>query len=198
MHPSQRSVKLIFDLLLNAVPKYAGRYRWDLAEPYLLRHAIQHAVRAERADELLADIEFLVHADPITLTAALGEAQSDTAALAAAVYATSAGRHQLVPPESRRQILALDAARHGAATSLDIFARQRGRPVVRWQPIWATGGQVNSALRTTVPSPPGLIEAMTSTQLAGRPIVVTIGNDQFLRLWDVETGRIIGDLFLDT
>ncbi|WP_148588915.1 hypothetical protein [Streptomyces sp. WAC01526] len=42
------------------------------SEPYVLRHAIQHATEAGRADQLLIDPEFLVHADPGVLIRHLG------------------------------------------------------------------------------------------------------------------------------
>ena len=55
-------------LLDLGTPK--GR-RWDLAEPYVLRHALDHAIAAYSADTssaalsaLLLDPEFLVHVDP--------------------------------------------------------------------------------------------------------------------------------------
>ena len=97
----------VFERLLTTVGTTRdGRRRWDTAMPYLLRHAPDHAARADRLDTLLADAGFLVHADPsylITLHRATG-----TAAVAAAgVYRASYNRHRQVTAVEPRSILAV-------------------------------------------------------------------------------------------
>jgi hypothetical protein len=44
-----------------------GSRQWQHAEPYLLRHAAQHAAAAGQLEDLLQDTSFLTHADPATL-----------------------------------------------------------------------------------------------------------------------------------
>lgn len=191
--PSGPGPDLVFDRLLDSVPAPAGHRRWDLAEPYTLRHASQHAAHAGRIEELLIDPEFLVHADPATVIAALDDARSDAAVLSAAVYATSAGRLPHVPPEGRRQILAVNAARYGAPTLLDALTHPLGQPLMTWQPTWATGSQVSSALRAPLIGNTGWIFAVACIDVNGRPVAVTGGTDRVVRIWDLTTRLQIGN-----
>ncbi len=81
---------LLLDGLLGTVATDTYGRRWDLAAPYLLRHLAQHALDADRLNELLTDPAFLGHANPATLTGALRHARGRQARLAAAVYQVSA------------------------------------------------------------------------------------------------------------
>ncbi len=191
--PSGPGTDLVFDRLLDTVPTPAGHRRWDLAEPYTLRHASQHAAHAGRIEELLIDPEFLVHADPSTVIAALDDARDDAAVLSAAVYATSAGRLPHVTPEGRRQILAVNAARYGAPKLLDALTHPLGQPLMTWQPTWATGSQVSSALRAPLIGNTGWIFAMACIQVDERPVAVTGGTDAAVRIWDLTTRQQIGN-----
>jgi hypothetical protein len=56
--------KLFAAMLDHLDPGGCGQRQWELAEPYLLRHAMGHAVEARRADELWLDVDFVVRADP--------------------------------------------------------------------------------------------------------------------------------------
>lgn len=177
--------------LLATVPIAHGVRRWDLAEPYLLRHAAQHAADAGRVDELLGDPGFLVHAGPVTLIPALHLAGNEQARLAAAVYRVSAGGHPRCSPDQRRDVLAIDAARYGAKALLDRIVSSPGTSRSRWRPRWATGGQVSTALRTTLTGYTEPVAAVACTQLDGRPVAVTGGSDATVRIWDLDTRRQI-------
>jgi hypothetical protein len=136
----------IFRQLIASLPRADNeRPAWHVAEPYLVRHAAQHAASAGLADELLQDPGFLVHADPKTVIAALRWATTPDARLAATVYRASQAVHRDLGAEQRRQILALDAARFQAAALSYDFARSTD-----WRPLWATGTQVSSALTATL------------------------------------------------
>ncbi|WSA75348.1 hypothetical protein OG930_06885 [Streptomyces sp. NBC_01799] len=54
----------------------SGDPAWDLALPYVLRHAAQHAVAAGEFDALLRSPGFLVHGNPTALRVQLGNARS--------------------------------------------------------------------------------------------------------------------------
>ncbi|MGH3934055.1 MAG: hypothetical protein ACRDS1_03575 [Pseudonocardiaceae bacterium] len=183
----------VLDGLLTTVPIAQEVRRWDLAESYLLRHAVQHAADVGRVDELLMDSEFLVHADPTTLIPALHLADSSRARLAAAVYRVSAGGHPLRSPDQRRDVLAVDAARYGASTLLDRLVSTPGTSRYRWRPRWATGSQVSTALRATLTGHTSDVLAVACTQLDGRPVAVTGSWDATVRIWDLTTGTPIGD-----
>jgi len=183
----------VLDGLLATVPIAQGLRRWDLAEPYLLRHAVQHAAEAGRVNELLVDPEFLVHADPITLIPVLHLANSEQAQLAAAVYRASAGGHPRRSHDQRRNVLAIDAVRYGASALRDTIVSSPGTSRPRWRPRWATGGQASTALRATLTGHGGKVQAVACTQLDGRPVAVTCGWDGTVRIWDLATGTPIGD-----
>ncbi|MFD7876993.1 hypothetical protein ACFV5G_23320, partial [Streptomyces sp. NPDC059766] len=66
------SAAAVYEQLLSSLPRSEdGRPAWHVADPYLLRHAAQHAAKAGRANELIQDTEFLVHGHPDLVNAAL-------------------------------------------------------------------------------------------------------------------------------
>jgi WD domain, G-beta repeat len=138
-------------------------------------------------DELLVDPGLLVHANPATVIPALHLACSEQAELAAAVYRVSAGRHVRCSPDQRRDVLAIDAARYGASTLLDRLVSSPDMRRTRWRPRWATGGQVNPALHNTLTGHTNAVTAVACTQLDGRPVAVTAGDDETVRVWDLQT-----------
>ncbi|MGW2825562.1 AAA family ATPase [Streptomyces sp. NPDC001443] len=68
----------LYEAVRRSVPgrDERGEPAWDLALPYVLRHAAQHAVSAGQFDSLLKSPGFLVHGDPTALRAQLGNARS--------------------------------------------------------------------------------------------------------------------------
>ncbi|MGI8815141.1 MAG: WD40 repeat domain-containing protein [Pseudonocardia sp.] len=184
---------VVLDGLLASIPTQDGRRRWDLAAPYLLRHAIEHAAAAGRVDELLDDPGFLVHANPTTLAPLLHLATTPSARLAAAVYRSSAGGHLERSPEQRRDVLAIDAARYGAGELREAICALPGQPELLWQPRWATGGQISTALRATLTGHTGTVWAVGCTEVDGTPVAVTGGYDQTVRVWDLRAGAQIGE-----
>ncbi|MFH8560027.1 hypothetical protein [Streptomyces sp. NPDC017988] len=161
--------------------------RWESAPAYLLRHSIAHARDAGRADELLEDGGFLVHADPETVLPSLDNAESGPARSAAAVYRTSVGIHRSAGHQARRQLLAVDAARHGARGLQKDLTGQL--PPGTWRPLWATGSQLTRALRHTITLSSGVAMAACTT-LGDRPVVVTGNLDGQVQVWDLATGQL--------
>ncbi|MFD8002622.1 AAA family ATPase [Streptomyces mirabilis] len=162
---------------------------WANAAPYLLRHAIEHAVEAGQVDALIASAEFLVHADPHNLVPALRAARTEEALVAAAVYRASVQHHRTAIDVARRMMLALDAARYGATE----LYHQLTEPLApsTWQPRWATGGTLHSGLLNTLTDDvPWGVDAVACTSLDGRPVAVTGGTD--VRIWDLVNGQPIG------
>ncbi|VVJ22609.1 High-affinity carbon uptake protein Hat/HatR [Amycolatopsis camponoti] len=176
--------KAIVDVLLTRVPRaLAGSRDWTRAHPYTLRHLATHAALAGEIDALVADTEYLVHAEPGTLLPALHRTSTDAAALIAAVYRCSADTHRQLPPLGRRQLLAADAARFRATR----LHHELSAPLV-WRPRWATGGQTTHALHTTLT---GAVVAVACSTLDGRPVAVTTSHDGTAWVWDLATGTTI-------
>ncbi|MFF5447091.1 AAA family ATPase [Streptomyces sp. NPDC012888] len=181
---------LVLDTLL-ASRTTANGIAWANAAPYLLRHAIQHAADTDDTDALITDAEFLVHADPYTLTPALhtgGYFREGQAA--AAVYRASLHHHRSAHPEIRRSYLATDAARH-RATRLHHRLTQP-LPPESWRPRWATASALSTRLYNTLNSHSGGMSAVACTTLEGRAVVVTGGDDGVVRVWDLSSGRPVG------
>lgn len=130
----------VFDRLLPAGP---DAERWRSAEPYVLRHAAQHALDAGRLEGLLRDEEYLIDAPPEALETLLGGWRDR---LVADLRATTAE-----PEPVRRGVVALAAVRErlepsDGPKSAPEEGQEGGRrdgqdggaawqPV--WQPVWA-------------------------------------------------------------
>ncbi|MGW4529215.1 hypothetical protein [Amycolatopsis sp. NPDC004378] len=137
---------VVFDRLLSAVR--AGRWgRWSSVPPYLLRHAIHHAIEAARVDDLLFDIEFLLHADPASLTPELYRAKAVAAQQNAEVYfrALDHWAFRSGDPATRRRIFAVEAARHGAGALSGRIAAEF--PAAGWSPRWGSGPALRRRIR---------------------------------------------------
>ncbi|QUQ64606.1 hypothetical protein [Kutzneria sp. CA-103260] len=132
--PSQAG--LVLERILDAV--HGGLWgRWASVPLYLRRHALHHAIEADRMDDLLADVEFLVHADTLSLLPELSRAKSASARLNAEVY-SGAFEHwafRSADFDTRRWILAIEAARRGAH---ELSRRTVGEaPTSEWIPRWS-------------------------------------------------------------
>jgi hypothetical protein len=147
------------------------------------------------------DTEYLVHAVPQSLTPHLHLAKSDPARLTSAVYRNFFDLHAAVSPSARRTALALNAARAGATPLLKQF-NQHIQPG-EWIPQWATSSDFAPALRDTLIGigPNCSVVATACTVLDGRPIAVTATSSRIftnagdceLHVWDLATGRQIGE-----
>jgi WD40 repeat protein len=186
------SHSLIMETLIGQVPVIPGKHRrnWLMAHPYTRTHIASHATAGNRMHDLLADPEFLVYAEPATLVPALRDVPSQADALVASIYRSSIDRHRHASTATRRELLALDAARyrnHGFSRSLS--------ESLEWVVRWASGSQTSSALRATLSEPPvSGIRTLTSGVVDGRVVAVTGSRDGTVRVWDVGTGELRANL----
>ncbi|MFJ3639540.1 AAA family ATPase [Streptomyces sp. NPDC090108] len=167
-------------LTAPAPPDATGARRWDAAEPYVVRHAAQHAAEAGRLDELL-------HVAPHVVRSLFNTVTGPRGRLAAAVYRLSADRPP-TPPDpvtARRDLQALDAARFGARGLLERLTARA--PSGHWLPRWATGGQLPSAQRAVLLGHTDTVRAVACAQVRGGPVAVSAGDDMTLRVWDLVT-----------
>ncbi|MER7705676.1 hypothetical protein ABTX81_22640 [Kitasatospora sp. NPDC097605] len=137
------------------------------------------------ADREVTDPRFLVTADPREAALRLATATGAAGRLAAAVYRASAELHREADAATRRQVLALDAARFGDRAFAERLAAVAvaQAPDARWRVDWATGSGVHPAFLGDVDgaSPPPV-------DLDGRPAVLT-REDGALLLGDPATGE---------
>jgi hypothetical protein len=179
--------RTVYEGLLQSVPPAeGGRHAWHVADPYLLRHAAQHARNADTVDELLQDPEYLVYGEPEMVNAVLANARSRPGRLAAAVYRVSYQVVQNLRPEQRRQILALNAARLQVTELSGELARWAD-----WHPVWATGEKISARRTATLSSHTDRVTGVATTTLDGRPVAITASLDRTARVWDLATGQAI-------
>ncbi|MEU0395749.1 WD40 repeat domain-containing protein [Streptomyces sp. NPDC006208] len=179
----QETQRAITAALLAEVPADGGTGRrdWSAAAPYIVRHLATHAGAGGVLDELLEDAEYLVHADPGGLLRACNAPGSAEGQMRRSVYRASADVHATVGLSERRDILAVDAARHGELG----LARElsRFRPL---RPRWATGSMVHLALRLTKAGRG--VNTAACAVIGGRPHAVTGCYDSNVRVWDLVDG----------
>ncbi|WP_217247117.1 AAA family ATPase [Streptomyces sp. AC602_WCS936] len=178
-HPVLDALTVWERLLSTVGTSGSGHRRWATAEPYLLRHGARHAALAGRLDELLKDSEYLVHADPAPLAQELYHSEHGPHG---AVYLTSYGAHHDGPPGQRRDILAVDAARHQKWQLAADLTQDTGRHIA-----WTAGRPLHTNLLTTLTGHRGRIWDLTTLEMSGRPHALTAGQDGTARLWDLDS-----------
>ncbi|MFC5216852.1 WD40 repeat domain-containing protein [Streptomyces coerulescens] len=179
-----------------------GTTRWDLASPYLLRHAAEHASEAGQLQRLFDDWEFLVHADPHSVLTFGAQLEAESRSFpgepdrvrALPVYRASLVEHASADPEVRRHILAVDAARHqwpGISRSLYHPAHAEPTP---WQCRWSTASNISSQLRGALPHDSAVMSVATGT-VPGLSYAVTVAqDDRTARVWDLNGSTLLHEV----
>ncbi|MFI6014019.1 caspase family protein [Streptomyces sp. NPDC051243] len=179
------------EALRRAVPYgLDGAPDWERAHPYALRHLSTHAAYAGLLDTLVAEPEYLVHADADSLVPLLLEVRSDTARFHAAVYRASLEVHRPLAPAGRRQVLALDAARYNEPSLLEAF--NRGAAEGTWIAVAASGSLMAGNIRNAFADHADGASAVACTELDGRTVAVVGSRGGPLRTWDLNTGQPVG------
>jgi WD40 repeat protein len=149
---------------------------WLSAEPYVRRHAADHAARGGVLGELVTDVGYLAVADPERLLGALDTVETGDALAIVEVYRRVAGRLAGADPLERMAMLHLVALQERGD------AAERLRPLLepRWQARWVQW-------RRTLPSivVAELGEHATAVTVAGDVLVVAVGSR--LRSWSLDT-----------
>jgi WD40 repeat protein len=196
-----------------------GHRNWQAAEPYVIRHALDHATEEGDAEGVLNDPGYLLQADPEVLLPLMTRTLGD---VYCASLDTSAGS-----PQVNRATLALNAARAGLADLARAVVNLPGEAVLSWQPRWVAGvsGVVverrkansrkaalpYSGLVVVSRSPGGPLVTwdLATRERIGEPVpcetpvwsigqlndslaAVTCGNDGSLRIWDLLTQKRVG------
>jgi DnaJ-class molecular chaperone len=204
--------------LLDALLK--PPFQWDLAEPYLLRHAGQHAADAGRAAKLIRDVEYLVYADAAAIAVLIDGHPWLSASDLAQVIETAGNSVQ-----RRRHLLAQYAVRRMAPDAAAQLLNVRGGTPALWQPTWSSNATLPpDDVATAVACAPGgdllgvgdnrgcLRVYRTSGELAaerritgkprlrelayahhaGRLVLVSLDEESRLQTWDGLTAEPIG------
>ncbi|MCH0565704.1 AAA family ATPase [Streptomyces sp. MUM 2J] len=189
----------VLDALLAEVPAEGGVRDWSAADPYLRRHAVDHAAGAgeRELDALLADPGHLLHAEPDRLVPHLHRARKPRARRNADVYRQTTAHHPLRDsPTARRDLLVLDAVVWQDAELAAAVAAVTGPPPAYVRPRWALSRTAAAARLHVLGAHAG---PLTRVLLAGPPgavhgVAVTAGTDGRVCLWDPLNGQALGDL----
>ncbi|MFF4862837.1 WD40 repeat domain-containing protein [Streptomyces sp. NPDC002405] len=184
----------VFRELLKALPRSGGTDRWDLADPYMRRHAVEHAARVgwPALMRLFSDGEFLINAEPRSILAALPPFRDELPGLTRRlldVYCASLSWHQHVDIGARRQILALDARRLGHGDLAERIEISPGGRQPTWRCVWSTAENVSSSAGATMSGHGGGINAILVAGLVGTAVAITASADRTARIWDLRTGQ---------
>ena len=168
-----------------ATDSATGRRDWEGANRYIRYHLATHAAAGHQLDTLIADTDYLVHANPDELLVALDKISTDHGRLTRSIYRTSAQVHRRLPIPQRRQVLATDAARFGATRQHQLLSKP-----LQWSTRWATGQMTNSALRSVLTGHTSAVVSVVCAEVDGRSVAVTTSWDDVARVWDLTTGTL--------
>jgi WD40 repeat protein len=208
-HLQQRPFPHILPYLLAELGPENAR-NWQAAEPYLLRHVLDHAAESGQAAAILNDPGFLLQPDPTILLRALDGKLADVYRASLDVSAR--------PPRVDRALLVLNAVRAKMTDLADKVSTMPGEPALIWRPRWVIGKPETRPRVVRIPAAAAASEDGTvriwnldtgqqidptesrawgapvaAGELDGRPIAVTGGQDGTVRIWDPGTGQQIGD-----
>ena len=187
--------QMILSLLLSTIgtpsADTGSQRRWDLAEPYLLRHALQHAIAAGQPAAVAADPEFLVHADPSVLGLYFaGEITPELHPIARA-YEDSLGNPGNLNPEDRRRSLAFAAATEGLTDLARQLANPPGQPPLLWQPVWCAKWDSPASAGNPARVIFDPVSTVIAANFVGGPAVVAGTRTGTVVSWALETGKLL-------
>lgn len=162
--------------------------RWGDAEPYLSRHAADHAAAAGQYRFLLDDPGFLMFGTP-RLIGYGSQRRLSLGWLSTIdfVYEKSLQKHGHLSPARRRSMLVIDAHRHGFRGQSDWLAAVVDLPALNWTPLWAT-----TDVRELREWRHSLNANRGSVVIGGRPgaPMVAVGDWTGLSITDIGTGEV--------
>jgi WD40 repeat protein len=167
--------------LTHAFLSYGRQAGWASAPPYLLRSLSRHAEPAGLLDELLADDEYLLYADlqrltPLAAQASTPAGKGRARLLRLTPYAVSAG------PQSRRALFSVTEALEKLGGSF------RGSPgPAPYRARWSTA--TTHLERVTQKGHTGGVTELCAYTSGGRTFLVSAGEDEMVRVWDLATGE---------
>ncbi|MFE2262404.1 AAA family ATPase [Streptomyces griseosporeus] len=161
---------VVLRALLERVPVVDGVRDWSAADPYLRRHAADHAAEAgaETLDALLSDTGHLLHAEPERLAPHLHRARGARARRHADVYRQTAAHHPLRHSlTARRDLLALEAAVWQDADLAAALGAATGPPPPLVRPHWALSRTAAAARLHTLGPHTGPVHRVLLTDASG-------------------------------
>ena len=174
------------DAITTALLHDGQRRGWAHTVRYPLRYLAAHAAAVGRINELLADLDFLLHADLADIRRALTTPQPGQPVETAAVLLSAGAAADELAPEQRAELLALHAAHLGLPGTMHEF-----NATATWQTSWAHS---LGSHRTTLHGHTSWVTAVAAVPLpGGRMLLASASHDRTVRLWDPVTGTPAGN-----
>ena len=179
-------MQTIYECVLETVPLRPDATRaWLAADPYIRRELPGHAADAGQLASLVTDPEFLVAADPRGLFAALQRPGQPTVGNARIFLQA----YPHLSPEmdkagERASYLQLAARRHQSRLADELDKLPLQRP---WAARWVRGQQQDP--NAIIGHHDGTVRAVAVSQLRGRTVIISGGDDRLIRMWDLRTGQ---------
>jgi len=167
--------------LTRAFHAYGTRVGWDRAPAYLFRSLPGHAVRAGLVDELLADDQYLLHADLRRLIPA--------AAHAVGTAGRQRARLLRLTPQAIDAEPVDRAALFSVTEALECLgSAYRDRPSpLPYKALWAAVAPRTE--QAVLEGHSGEVTAVCAVSIGGQTLLASAGHDHTVRLWDLATGQ---------
>ncbi|MGH3568316.1 MAG: trypsin-like peptidase domain-containing protein [Pseudonocardia sp.] len=167
--------------LSTAFVAYGARIGWDNAPPYLFRSLPGHALRAGMIDELLAESDYLLHADLRRLIPAADHARTSRGRDTAHVLRMTPRAIPAAAPE-RLALLSVTETLDSAATTF------RDSPhAAPYRGIWASVPR-RTELTVLEGHTGGLVSGVCAVRVGQRELLASASDDRTVRVWDPGTG----------
>ncbi|MGH3694515.1 MAG: trypsin-like peptidase domain-containing protein [Pseudonocardiaceae bacterium] len=168
------------EALSRAFTGYGARIGWDHAPTYLFRSLPGHAARAGIIDELIADTDYVLHADLRRLiTAAMG-VRMPTGLERAHLLRLTPQAISAEAPE-RLALLSVTEALHGCDTAF-----RRHRKDTPYRALWANAPRRMD--RVAADGHTGGVRGVCAVEVDGRELLASASVDATVRIWDPTTG----------
>ena len=168
--------------LTRAMLSFGSRAGWGQAPDYLFRSLPGHAVRAGMVDALLADVEYVLHADLHRLVPAADQTRTGPgAATAQLLRRTPRALH--AEPGERLALLTLTEALDTTRTTFRDHTPQIEPP---YRGRWAS--VLRRTERAVLEGHTGWVRSVCAVRVGGRELLASAGDDQTVRVWDPATG----------
>lgn len=183
VHADHRQV--VQCLVGGCTPHPSGRLDWRTASPYALAHVVDHARRAEAADDLLVDLGLVLHAEAAQLLGAFETSRRDDVGEVGRVF-RSAMRWPYDASSLGERAAQFSLAARQARTELlsDEHAAELGAP---WTASWASWRLRSPHRRLVYGKRP--VHCVALAERDGTTWVLAGGGDGHVRTWALSTGE---------
>ena len=156
---------------------------WPTAHPYIRSHLPTHALKVDRLAEFATDRLFLAACEPLRLLSPLMTLSAGPLRAVAATYELAFDNLLGQSTPGRLAYLELSARQLGCNDLADAW--QRTPLDQTWAVSWARW--IKPTPHRQIPAA-SIVFAVATASLAGRPVIISGGEDKSVRVWDLVSG----------